>query len=108
VEIALLEAALALSEQPDTIVHIYPIVAKLFGRVKGKNRERLAQAEASNQITVELKSNVKEIRLESVVMELADKEIVEIPNIAVIICAGGVLPTPFLKDIGVMVENSLR
>jgi hypothetical protein len=48
---------------------------------------------------------VKEIRLESVIMELADKEIVEIPNIAVIICAGGVLPTPFLKEIGVMVET---
>jgi thioredoxin reductase/NAD-dependent dihydropyrimidine dehydrogenase PreA subunit len=99
-----LEAALALSEQPDTTVTL-SYRSEAFGRVKGKNRDRLAQAEAANQITVELKSNVKEIRLESVVMELADKEIVEIPNIAVIICAGGVLPTPFLKDIGVMVET---
>jgi len=99
-----LEAALALSEQPDTTVTL-SYRSEAFGRVKGKNRDRLAQAEAANQITVELKSNVKEIRLESVVMELADKEIVEIPNISVIICAGGVLPTPFLKEIGVMVET---
>ena len=46
-----------------------------------------------------------EIRPDTVTIQLADKEIVEIPNIAVIICAGGVLPTPFLKDIGVMVET---
>jgi len=99
-----LEAALALSEQPDTTVTL-SYRSEAFGRVKPKNRERLANAEAANQLKVELKSNVKEIRLESVLMELADKEIVEIPNIAVIICAGGVLPTPFLKDIGVMVET---
>jgi hypothetical protein len=29
----------------------------------------------------------------------------EIPNDAVIVCAGGILPTPFLKEIGVMVET---
>ena len=99
-----IEAAIALSEQPDTNVTL-SYRSEAFGRVKAKNRDRLAQAEASHQIHVELKSNVKEIRLDSVVMELADKEIIEIPNIAVIICAGGVLPTPFLKEIGVMVET---
>ncbi len=48
---------------------------------------------------------MKEIRLKTVLIELADKAIVEIPNIAVIICARGILPTPFLKEIGVMVET---
>jgi thioredoxin reductase (NADPH) len=99
-----IEAAIALSEQPDTNVTL-SYRSEAFGRVKAKNRDRLTLAEASHQIKVELKSNVKEIRLDSVVMELADKEIIEIPNIAVIICAGGVLPTPFLKEIGVMVET---
>lgn len=99
-----IEAAIALSEQPDTNVTL-SYRSEAFGRVKAKNRDRLAQAEASHQINVELKSNIKEIRLESVAMELASKEIVEIPNSAVIICAGGVLPTPFLKNIGVMVET---
>jgi len=99
-----IEAAIALSDQPDTNVTL-SYRSEAFGRVKAKNRDRLAQAEASSQINVELKSNVQEIRLDSVVMELADKEIVEIPNTAVIICAGGVLPTQFLKEIGVMVET---
>ena len=99
-----IEAAIALSDQPDTNVTL-SYRSEAFGRVKAKNRDRLNQAEASSQINVELKSNVKEIRLDSVVMELADKEIVEIPNTAVIICAGGVLPTQFLKEIGVMVET---
>lgn len=99
-----LEAALAISEQPDTTVTL-SYRSESFGRVKGKNRDRLAQAEAAKKINVQLKSNIKEIRLESVLIELANKEIVEIPNIAVIICAGGVLPTPFLKDVGIMVET---
>jgi hypothetical protein len=30
---------------------------------------------------------------------------IEIKNNAVIVSAGGVLPTPFLKEIGVMVET---
>lgn len=30
---------------------------------------------------------------------------IAIRNNAVIVCAGGVLPTPFLKEIGVMVET---
>jgi hypothetical protein len=38
-------------------------------------------------------------------LELADKQIVSIPNEAVIICAGGILPTPLLKEIGVLVET---
>src|SRR5450830_39366 len=99
-----LEAAITISEQPDTTVTI-SYRSESFGRVKVKNRDRLEQAEAANQITVLLKSNVMEIRPDTVTIELADKEVVEIPNIAVIICAGGVLPTPFLKDIGVMVQT---
>jgi hypothetical protein len=30
---------------------------------------------------------------------------VELPNDAVVVCAGGVLPTEFLKKIGVQVET---
>lgn len=99
-----LEAAIAISEQPDTTVTL-SYRSEAFGRVKPKNRERLQQAEASKRLTVQLKSNVKEIRSNTVKIELADKKVIEIPNHAVIVCAGGVLPTPFLKEIGVMVET---
>jgi len=99
-----LEAAITISEQPDTTVTL-SYRSEAFGRVKGKNRERLQEAEANNQLRVELKSNVKEILSDTVKIELANKEVIEIPNQAVIVCAGGVLPTPFLKEIGVMVET---
>ena len=32
-------------------------------------------------------------------------KMIELPNDAVIVCAGGILPTPFLKQIGVIVES---
>jgi thioredoxin reductase len=99
-----LEAAISISEQPGTTVTL-SYRSEAFGRVKPKNRDRLQQAEAANRLTVLLKSNVGEIRAKTVKIELADKKIVEIPNDAVIVCAGGVLPTPFLKEIGVMVET---
>ncbi len=99
-----LEAAITISEQPGTTVTL-SYRSEAFGRVKPKNRERLEQAETAHKLTVHLKSNVKEILTDTVKLELADKEILELPNSAVIICAGGVLPTPFLKEIGIMVET---
>jgi thioredoxin reductase (NADPH) len=99
-----LEAAITISEQPGTTVTL-SYRSEAFGRVKPKNRERLQQAEAKTRVSVHLKSRVDEIRTKTVKIELASKEMVEIPNDAVIICAGGVLPTPFLKEIGVMVET---
>lgn len=32
-------------------------------------------------------------------------QIIELANEAIIVCAGGILPTPFLKEIGIMVET---
>jgi thioredoxin reductase (NADPH) len=32
-------------------------------------------------------------------------QIIEMPNDAIIVCAGGILPTPFLKEIGILVET---
>ncbi len=99
-----LEAAIAIAEQPNTTVTL-SYRSEAFGRVKAKNRERLEAATSASRINVQLKSTVKEILTDVVRLELANKEIIEIPNTAVIICAGGILPTPFLKEIGVMVET---
>ncbi len=99
-----LEAAITISEQPGTTVTL-SYRSEAFGRVKPKNRDRLQQAETVKQLTVLLKSNVQEIHSDTVEIELANNDVIEIPNNAVIICAGGVLPTPFLKEIGVMVET---
>ena len=75
-----------------------------FGRVKEKNRQRLQEAEKQGRIKVLLKSNVKKIEPDKVTLEHAGN-MVDIKNNAVIVSAGGVLPTPFLKEIGVMVET---
>jgi NADH dehydrogenase FAD-containing subunit len=50
------------------------------------------------------KSNVKSFTKETVTIEHEGKEI-EIPNNAAIICAGGILPTGFLKETGINVET---
>lgn len=99
-----LEAAISISEQPGTIVTL-SYRSESFGRVKVKNRDRLQEAQEKNQLNVLLKSNILQIGIDTVEIELSSQEIIEIPNTAVIICAGGILPTPFLKEIGVMVET---
>jgi thioredoxin reductase/NAD-dependent dihydropyrimidine dehydrogenase PreA subunit len=99
-----LEAAITISEQPGTTVTL-SYRSEAFARVKPKNREKLQQAEANKKLMVRLQSKVKEIGVDTVKIELADKSVVEIPNEAIIVCAGGVLPTPFLKEIGVMIET---
>jgi thioredoxin reductase (NADPH) len=99
-----LEAAISISEQPGTTVTL-SYRSEAFARVKPKNRQRLEQAETANRLTVMLKSTVNEILSKTVTLDTADNDTVEIANDAVIICAGGVLPTPFLKEIGVMIET---
>jgi len=75
-----------------------------FSRAKAKNREKISQAEADGRVTVLMNSNVKRIEKESVVIEQEGK-LLEIENGAVIINAGGILPTAFLKEIGITVET---
>jgi thioredoxin reductase/Pyruvate/2-oxoacid:ferredoxin oxidoreductase delta subunit len=100
---AALEAALACSEQPGTKVAL-SYRSEAFGRVKPKNRELLEKAQAAGRINVLLSSNVTSITPHQVILE-QQKRKVELSNQAVIVCAGGVLPTPFLKEIGIQVDT---
>lgn len=75
-----------------------------FDRAKPRNRERVAAAERAGHLRVLLKSSVKRIETESVTIE-HEGSLVEIKNDAVIVSAGGVLPTDFLKRIGITVET---
>lgn len=98
-----LESALAIGEQPGTTVTLsYRSAA--FSRAKKKNRERLAQAAESNQIRVLLESTVSSICDRHVEIDWRG-EMLRIENDAVIINAGGILPTAFLKEIGIEVET---
>ena len=98
-----LEAALAIADEPGTSVTI-SYRSEAFGRVKQKSRERLQKAEAEGRIKVVLKSGVKEISPDGVALEY-EQGLLELHNDAIIVCAGGILPTPFLKEIGILVET---
>ena len=65
---------------------------------------RLDAAEKAGRLRVLLSSNVLEIKKDEVRIEQHGKEF-SLTNQGVIICAGGILPTPFLKQIGIQVET---
>jgi thioredoxin reductase/ferredoxin len=98
-----LEAAIALSEQPGTDV-VLSYRSKAFGRVKAKNRERLEAQEQAGRMTVLLESRVMSIGREAVTLEHGG-QVHERRNDAVIVCAGGILPTALLQSIGIQFET---
>lgn len=98
-----LEAAHSIAEQPNTHVSL-SYRSPAFTRAKAKNRDKIDALAAADQMNVLLSSNVKEIRQDSVVIE-QDGEMVEQPNDAIIVCAGGILPVGFLKSVGITVET---
>ncbi len=98
-----LEAAIALSERPGTEVTLsYRSAA--FGRVKQKNRDLLDQAQKQGRVRVELESTVKTIEATKVSLQTKGGP-VSLRNDAVIVCAGGLLPTPLLQKIGIEFET---
>jgi len=99
-----IEAATTIAEQPDTQVTL-SYRSSAFARVKTKNRERLAALSASNpHFRVLLNSQVKSIAADSVAISV-DNTVTKLANDAVIICAGGILPTQLLEKIGIAIET---
>ena len=98
-----LEAAVAIAEQKGSRVTL-SYRSEAFSRVKEKNRTALKAAEDTGRLRVMLKSSPAEIKPDRVTLKLDDKS-VDIRNDAVIVCAGGELPTPLLKKIGVLFET---
>jgi thioredoxin reductase/NAD-dependent dihydropyrimidine dehydrogenase PreA subunit len=98
-----LEAATSIAEEPGTTVTL-SYRSGAFSRAKQKNRDKVDIAAQSGRLTVLLNSNVKEIFSDKVAIQ-TENEIVEIENEAVIVSAGGILPTKFLQEIGIHVET---
>lgn len=98
------EAALAVAAENGTTVTLSSRGDEIFTRPKAKNRENLKLFVEQKKLTVHLHANVKEIGTETVTLKLREGE-VTLKNDAVIVCAGGTLPTPMLKEIGVMVDT---
>jgi NADH dehydrogenase FAD-containing subunit len=77
---------------------------KTYSRAADKNVQKVSELEASGRLKVMLESDVKEIKPDSVDLSYRGK-LLRLKNDAVIVCAGGVLPTPLLKKVGIEVET---
>jgi thioredoxin reductase (NADPH) len=98
-----LEAATSIADQEGTTVAL-SYRSDAFGRAKSKNREKVAAQTASGRLKVLLKSQVRKISESSVEITYDGQNMV-LPNDAIIVCAGGILPTEFLKSIGINMET---
>ncbi len=98
-----LEAAISVADETGTQVTL-AYRGDSFSRAKPKNRDRLASAEKNQGLTVMLSSEVNSI-LERSVEIRHEGSIHPLKNDAIIVCAGGILPTPFLKKLGISIET---
>ncbi len=98
-----LEAAVSISEEDGTTVTL-SYRSEAFSRAKEKNRVKVDNAQKQGRLNVLMSSNVKEITDDKVVINANNKDMT-IDNDAIIVCAGGILPTPFLKSVGIEVET---
>lgn len=101
-----LEAAIALSKQDGTVVTLINR-GENFLRAKPKNQERIAEAESAGRIKIFYNSGVFEIHDKTVIINTEDGSR-EIGNDFVFVFAGGELPTPFLKKIGIAFAQKER
>jgi thioredoxin reductase/Pyruvate/2-oxoacid:ferredoxin oxidoreductase delta subunit len=98
-----LEAATTIAaEQGTTVTLSYRSPA--FSRAKPKNRALVEKMEAAGKIRVLFNSNVKSILDGAVTIDVSG-QVETIPNDAVVVSAGGILPSAFLKTIGIHVET---
>jgi thioredoxin reductase len=98
-----LEAAVALARAPVASVTL-SYRGTQFSRAKPINRRRMEEAERAGKLQVLADSRVRAIETDRVVIDGPDGRDV-LRNDAVIVCAGGLLPTSWLADIGVRVET---
>jgi thioredoxin reductase (NADPH) len=98
-----LEAATSLAAEPGTRATL-SYRGDGFSRAKPKNREKVTAATDSGQLQLLLESNVTEITETEVRIE-TDGRIESLAVDSSIVCAGGILPTGFLKSIGVTIET---
>jgi thioredoxin reductase len=75
-----------------------------FDRAKARNKERIQSAASSGKMKVLMKSNIRQIEPKGVAIE-HEGSTLSVNNDAVIVSAGGVLPSEFLKRIGINVET---
>jgi putative YpdA family bacillithiol system oxidoreductase len=92
------EAAMSLADFGATVTLSYR--KDSFGRIKGGNKTRLAEYEASKKVVVELESSVKKIDPGTVVLKTKSGE-QQLQNDFIFAMLGGEPPTKFFQEAGV-------
>jgi thioredoxin reductase (NADPH) len=100
---AAIEAAVAVAAEPGAHATL-SYRSESFSRVTETNRKRLQAAEGGGQLTLALRTTVKQISERQVILDRGG-ESAAIDNDAVIVSIGGVLPTPMLKELGIAVDT---
>jgi len=98
-----LEAAIRLAGEPDTDVCV-AYRGEAFSRPRPENRKNFEDLVARGRVRLELGTVVRAIGPQSVTLECPSGT-QELTNEAVVVCAGGVLPSAFLQTIGVRIET---
>lgn len=98
-----LEAATTVAQERGTVVTLSHR-GEAFTRAKEKNRQTVKKAEAAGSLKVLMASDIRRI-VDHQVEICQGGNRMDIRNDAVIVCAGGILPTDFLKKIGVRCET---
>lgn len=99
-----LEAAAALAVQPGCDVTL-SYRGDAFARVKDKNRQTVQKLADAGQLRLLLQSTVSCIEADTVTLQTPSQAALVLPNQQVIVCAGGELPTPLLRSIGIRFET---
>lgn len=99
-----LEAAASIAEQPGTAVAL-SYRGKAFQRARPANRERVESLAREGRLALLLESQVREILPDRVRIETRSG-VAERANDDVIVCAGGILPSGFLRDAGIALETA--
>jgi thioredoxin reductase (NADPH) len=98
-----LEAACSIADEPGTVVTLAHRSAS-FSRAKPQNRKQVQDAARNGRLTVVMSASVNRIGRNDVEYEQGGQRFT-IENHAVVICAGGILPTSLLERIGVTFET---
>ena len=98
-----LEAALAIADVAGSEVSV-SYRSESFSRAKAKNRDRIDAYSREGKINLYLPSTVTQIEESQVTLDF-NGETKVLANDAIIINAGGILPTGFLKQIGIQVDT---
>jgi thioredoxin reductase (NADPH) len=98
-----LEAALTLAEESGIKVTL-TYRGSSFQSANPKNILAVDEAAKAGKIQVLMQSTIKRISAKDISILYQGREI-DIPNDRVIVCAGGILPTAMLKDMGIEIET---